>query len=48
MCGMVILACWLALAVVFCLFGKLCDSPALLATGAIMVLMVALVSDISY
>jgi len=45
---MMILACWLCLAVIFVLFGKLCDSKVLLGIGAVMILMMAMVSDVTY
>lgn len=44
---MIAVACWLALAVIVLLFGKLCDSKVLTSIGAIMVLMLAAISEVS-
>lgn len=42
---MVVVFCWLALAVVFAIFGSLCDNKAIMGIGAIMLLMLAMVVD---
>ena len=43
-----ILACWICLAVILVLFGKLYDNKILLGIGAVMVLMMATVSEVSW
>jgi hypothetical protein len=48
MVGFVILFCWLALAMVFILFAKLCDNSILLAVGGAMAIMTAMVADITW
>lgn len=48
MTGFMILAFWLCLAVIFVLFGKLCDSKVLLSIGAVMILMMAMANDVTY
>lgn len=48
MIGFVILFCWLGLAVIFMVFGKLCDSKVLIGIGAIMLLMMCMVCDVTY
>lgn len=48
MTGFVILFCWLALAMIFVAFGKLCESKTLIGIGAVMLLMLCMVGDVSY
>lgn len=46
--GWIIVASWLLLAIVFVLFGKLCDSKVFIGIGAIMLLMTSMVGDVTY
>ena len=46
--GWMIVAIWLLLAVVLVLLGKLCNSGIIAGIGAVMVLMIALVSDVAW
>lgn len=43
---MIILICWILLAVVFIVFGRLNDSRLLVSVGAVMILMTALVDKV--
>lgn len=45
---MVAIAAWLLLAVVILVLGKLCDCQAMIGAGAVMLLMLAMVDDISW
>ena len=48
MFGFTIILCWILLALIFVAFGKLCESDILLGIGAVMILMVAMVDDVTY
>lgn len=48
MVGFMILFCWIALAAVFILFGKLSECNALAIIGAVMILMIAMVDNVAY
>ena len=48
MIGFMILFCWIALAAVLVLFGKLSGCNAFVIIGTIMVLMVAMVDKVAY
>jgi len=47
MFGFAILFSWLGLAVIFVVFGKLCNSKVLIGIGATMLLMMSMVSDVT-
>ena len=48
MCGFVILFCWMAIAIIFILFSRLCESDILLGIGVTMLLMMSMVNDVTY
>lgn len=48
MMGFMILFCWIALAAVLVLLGKLSGCNAIVIIGAVMVLMVAMVDKVAY
>ena len=43
---MILFACWIMLAIVFIVFGRLNDSRLLVSVGAVMILMTALVDKV--
>ena len=43
-----IVASWFMLAIVFVLLGRLCNSKLFVGIGAVMILMMAMVSDVSW
>lgn len=48
MVGFMILFCWIALAAVFVLLGKLGECNAFVIIGVVMILMVAMVDKVAY
>lgn len=46
--GWIILVSWVLLALIFVAFGKLCESDILLGIGAVMILMTAMINDVTY
>ena len=46
--GWIVLISWVLLALIFIVFGRICESDILVAIGAIMILMTALVGEVVY
>ena len=45
---MIVLLCWLGLAVILMVLGKLCDSKVLIGISAVMLLMTCMIGDATY